>query len=221
MRPTGESTFVEKWRIAWQSPSYRKNLLLGLLGLVILFSLFPLFFQSIEKRHGILLHDWVLARIPARDVSLPILILIWATAALMLIRCIQRPDIFLTILWSYFLLCISRVITISLVPLEPPFGLLALNDRLANAFYGPTFITRDLFYSGHTASVFLMYLCLRKKTDRWFTLLSAIIVAVLLLVQHVHYTVDVIAAPFFTYAMYLIALRIVRQPLGNLNASPN
>ncbi len=215
MRPPAESSFVQKWRLAWQSPSYKKNLLLGLLALLILFSIFPWFFQTIEKRHGIVLHDWVLVRLPSHNVSIPIFILIWATAALMFIRCIQHPDIFLTILWSYVLLCLSRVITISLVPLEPPIGLLALNDRLANAFYGPTFITRDLFYSGHAASVFLMYLCLRKKSDKLFTLVSTIIVAILLLVQHVHYTIDVIAAPFFTYAMYLIALRIIKQPPGN------
>jgi len=211
MLPTAQEYFGEKWQSAWQSVVFRKKLFLGLLALVIIFSVFPWFFQTIEKRHGIQLNDWVLNGLPSYNVSTPIFIFIWLTTMLMLLRCIQSPEIFIRILWSYTLLCYSRVITIGLVPLDPPAGLIALNDRLANAFYGPTFITRDLFYSGHTASVFLMFLCFRNKVDKWFTLCATIIVGILLLIQHVHYTVDVIAAPVFAYAMYLLAMRIVKS----------
>jgi hypothetical protein len=41
-------------------------------------------------------------------------------------------------------------------------------------------------------------------------LLSSILLGVLLLIQHVHYTIDVVAAPVFTYALYRISLIITK-----------
>ena len=193
--------------------------------LVIIFSFFPWFFQTIEKRHGFLLNDWVLSRIPPTDVSIPIFIFIWLSTILMTVRFIQEPEIFLIFLWSYVFLCISRIITISIIPLEPPKGLIDLTNHLANAFYGPKFVTRDLFYSGHTASVFLIFLCLRKKYDKLFALTATIIVGILLLVQHVHYTIDVLAAPFMAYFMYFLGIKIASNGFlhtkNSQKASPN
>jgi len=210
MPQSAKEYFGQNWQMAWQSPVFRKKMLTGSLILVVLFSFFPWFFQTIEKRHGTRLNDLLLSRIPAYDVSIPIFLFLWAATLLIIYRGVQNPNIFIRILWSYTLLCLSRVITICVVRLDPPAGLLPLNDRLANAFYGPTFVTRDLFYSGHTASVFLIFLCLQKKGDKWFALLASVSVGVLLLIQHVHYTVDVVAAPFFAYLMYLLAIKIIR-----------
>jgi PAP2 superfamily C-terminal len=220
-----QGSYLQKWKTALQSSDFQKKMWGGIIALVVLFSFFPLFFQAIQKRHGFLLNDWVLNRLPVFDASIPIFIFIWMTTLLIVVRFIKDPEIFLTFLWCYNLLCISRMITISIIPLDPPQGLVALTDRLANAFYGPTFITRDLFYSGHTASVFLIFLCLRKKADKLFALLSTIIVGVLLMIQHVHYTIDVLAAPLFAYAMYLLGTKIAGNSLiqakKSQKASPN
>jgi PAP2 superfamily C-terminal len=226
MSHQNQESSIQKWKTVLQSSDFQKKLWGGIVALVIIFSFFPWFFQAIEKRHGFLLSDWVLNRIPVHDESIPIFILIWLAALLILVRFIQDPEIFLCFLWGYNLLCISRIITISIVPLDPPRGLVELTDRLANAFYGPKFITRDLFYSGHTASVFLIFLCLRKKADRIFALSAAIIVGVLLMIQHVHYTIDVLAAPLFAYAMYFLGMKIVGknsflQTKKSQKASPN
>jgi hypothetical protein len=203
-------SFKKNWLDAWHSPDFRWKLLAGLLLLILIFSLFPWFFQTIEKRKGVVMNDWILEQIHPVNVSVPIFLFIWSTTLLLLVRCIQHPDIFLSILWGYSLVCLSRVCTISLVPLDPPAGLLELTDRMGNAFYGSRFITRDLFYSGHTASVFVFYLCLKKKSDRAYALTATIIVGALLLVQHVHYTIDVVAAPFFCFCMYRVSTNILK-----------
>ena len=225
MLNTNQVSYLQKWKSAWQSLDFRKKMWGGIIALVILFSFFPWFFQAIERRQGILLNDWVLNVLPVFDASIPIFILIWLATLLIVVRFFQDPEIFLCFLWCYILLCISRIITISLVPLDPPRGLVPLTDRLANAFYGPKFITRDLFYSGHTASVFLIYLCLKRKADKIFALLATLVVGVLLIIQHVHYTIDVLAAPLFAYAMYLLGTKIAGngslQAKKSQKASPN
>jgi hypothetical protein len=102
------------------------------------------------------------------------------------------------------------MISIWLVTLNPPEHLIALIDPISNTFYGKHFITKDLFYSGHTSSLFVIFLCLQKKTDRIFVLLCTIGVGSLLLVQHVHYTIDVLLAPPLTFLCYYIAKKITR-----------
>jgi len=66
-----------------------------------------------------------------------------------------------------------------------------------------------LFFSGHTATVFLLFLCLKKKQDKWLALGGSVLTGFLLLVQHVHYTIDVLAAPVFTYFIYISAVQLL------------
>src|SRR6516165_10109503 len=104
------------WPAYWRSYKFRRLLLLGLAAIAIILSLFPYFFQAIEKRHGYELNDWILNILPAHDVSKGIFFFIWTTTLLTLVRSVQDPMIFLSFLWSYTLLCLTRVVTITLVP---------------------------------------------------------------------------------------------------------
>ncbi len=194
------------WKTAWQDIIFRRKLIWGLILLISVLFFLPSFFRHIEQRNGYVLNDWVLEQIPAQNVSVIIFAIIWSTALLTIVRVIRQPSIFLLFLYSFIFLHLLRVITISLVPLNPPAGLIPLTDPISNYFYGRSFITKDLFYSGHTATQFLMFLCLQKKSDKVITLCTTIIVGVLVLVQHVHYTIDVVLAPLFTYIIFRCAL---------------
>jgi hypothetical protein len=207
---------MTSWQEAWTSPTFRRQVIAGTAIMILVLCLFPWFFQAIEARRGHQLHDWILKALAPWNASILIFLFIWISTLLSLLRCIQQPEIFVTMLWTYLFICLSRVMTIALVPLEPPVGLIPLADRLANSFYGPHFITRDLFYSGHTATMFMMCLCLKKNGDKLFTLIAALAVGILLLVQHVHYTIDVLAAPFFAWLMYRAALRTLRLNWGKI-----
>ena len=202
----------QRWTKAWESPLFRKKLIIGFILITVILSAFPFFFQVIEKRKGTFLNDWLLSRVPAYDMSIMIFILIWATSLLALFRAVQDPGFLMQFLWSYILLCILRILSISLIPLDPPINLLPLADPIANAFYGARFVTRDLFFSGHTASIFLIALCLKKRTDKALALLASLSIGILLLIQHVHYTIDVIAAPLLTYPIYLTGRKIANTP---------
>lgn len=202
----------QEWQEAWSVLAFRRKLITGMAIVIAILAMFPFFFQRIEQRHGIVLNDPLLGYLPAHNVSIPLFIIIWTLSTLAAIRAVQNPWMFLTFVWSFVLLSIFRMLSITLVPLDPPAGLIGLVDPLSNAFYGDKFITRDLFFSGHTSTVFLLFLCLPGKTDKKLALLATIGVGTLLLVQHVHYTLDVLGGFVFGWLAYRIATRtIVRE----------
>jgi hypothetical protein len=141
--------------------------------------------------------------IPPMNFSVIIFLLIWSVFILALIRCVQEPGICLIILLSVVALLVLRMISIYFVVLDPPEGLIVLTDPLTSLTYGGKgiFITKDLFFSGHTSNLFMVYLCLQKKGDKVFVLLSVLTVAVLVLVQHVHYSMDVLGAFVITFLL--------------------
>ena len=197
------------WSYAWSQSLYRIKFILVWVLIFPLLSVFHIFFEHIEKREGIVLNDWILDILPVHNVSLPVFICIWGAALLAIIRCVKSPQTLLLLLWTYLLVSVSRILFIWLVPLNPPPHLIPLIDPLTNFFYGKQYITKDLFYSGHTSSVFIIFLGLEKKGDKIFTLLLVICIAVLLLIQHVHYTIDILAAPIASYLCYRLAKLIV------------
>jgi membrane-associated phospholipid phosphatase len=198
------------WSKAWQERRFRNKTIIALLLVAIILTLLPTFFAFIEKREGMVLQDYVLDAIPAIDVSIPTFVIIWSVALLVFYRIYQNPRLFLVVAYGFILMCILRVLTISILPLNPPAGLIVLKDPIANIAYGGNgiFITKDLFYSGHTGNMFLFFLCLQHKWDKIFALTASFLVGILVLVQHIHYSIDVIAAFIFTYFIYLGAKKL-------------
>lgn len=190
------------WKQTWNSSLQRAQLIIGTILMAIISFMLPSFFNLIQKRDGPLLNDWVLSAIPPHNVSWAIFTVIWGIGFYALWRGIEKPTIYITYLWTFIFITILRVLAISLVPLNPPTGLIVLTDPLTAVFYGRSTITKDLFFSGHTSILFLAFLCLERKWDRILALVGTCIVACLLLVQHVHYTIDVIAAPIIIYPVY-------------------
>lgn len=195
--------FIDRWPQAWRDPRFRGRLIPGFLLALALLSALPPFFQAIEARAGTGLNDPLLHRLPPHDVSVAVFSCIWGAAALGIWTALRSPRFTLLFIWSFALLTASRMVSIWVTPLEPPHGLIPLVDPLANRFYGKSFITKDLFYSGHTATMFLFVYCFPLAWQRRLALAGGLAVGCLVLVQHVHYTIDVLAAPLLTYFCYL------------------
>jgi PAP2 superfamily C-terminal len=202
-------TYQSDWQEAWGNVVFRRKILITSAVLIIIIFSLPSFFHYIEKREGAYLHDLILQAIPPVDVSLPTFLIIWSISGLVIVRMIQNPGFALLMLSSFTLLCIARMVSITMVPLDPPDGLIRLNDPLTSMVYGgkDKFMTKDLFFSGHTSNMFLMCLCLSKKTDKYLAFAATIAVGILVLVQHVHYTIDVLAAFLFTYIIFQVSKR--------------
>lgn len=198
------------WSKAWQERRFRNKTIIALLLVTIILTLLPTFFAFIEKREGMVLQDYLLDVIPAMDVSIPTFIIIWSVVMLVLYRIYQNPRLFLVVAYGFILMCLARILTISLLPLNPPTGIITLQDPIANIAYGGNgiFITKDLFYSGHTGNMFLFFLCLEAKWDKIIALTASFLIGLLVLIQHIHYSIDVFAAFIFTYFIYLGAKKI-------------
>ena len=192
----------DNWKVTWNSRYKRWQVITGTVIMFAIIYTLPIFFGHIEKRKGAVLNDWLLVRIPPHNVSVLIFAIIWVMVLLILIRTFNHPSIYITYCWTLVFVCMVRFVTISVVALDPPPGMIPLVDPLNSVFYGNASITKDLFFSGHTTTMVLIFLCLEKRTDKIIALIAAFAVAYLLLVQHIHYTIDVLAAPIVVYPCY-------------------
>lgn len=208
----------EKWQHAWSNRAFRKNLALEILLLALMMVATFYFFNYLQYRNnGVVLNDWVLKMLPATNVSAYIVFFMTSVITLFILRSAVNPDMVLTFLLAFVFLLATRIITISITNLLAPPDLIVLKDPIGSLLYHSRFVTRDLFYSGHTASLFLFYLCSMKKIDKYYILFATVSVGILLLVQHVHYTVDVAFAPFFAFGCFWLSKRIMRFQHAYIN----
>ncbi len=67
------------------------------------------------------------------------------------------------------------------------------------------YFANDLFFSGHVAVPFLGFLLYHEsRSMKYLFLLSSIIMGIIVLLMHQHYSIDVFAAFFITYGSYKI-----------------
>lgn len=201
------------WAEAWDSKSFRWSFIMAL----VVFLIFPWkaddYFQWIQGRKGTVLGDWVLEQIPAFDVSKLIFTIIYMSVIYLLITLIGRPKTFLWFAWAFNIETTFRFASIYLVALEPPLGLVDLHDPLAEIFiYGENMaITKDLFFSGHTATMVFVAYFLPTKQGRFIAIGLTGMIMVLLAIQHVHYSIDIIAAPIVTWISIQISQKVLRR----------
>ena len=212
----------DTWSYAWSQPLFRIKFIVVWLLIFPLLTVFHVFFAFIEKREGIELSDWLLEQLPVHNVSLPVFLFIWGAALLAIIRCIKSPQILLLLLWSYLLVSLSRMLCIWLVPLNAPPHLIPLVDPLTNFFYGKQYVTKDLFFSGHTGLPFLAALAFW-HIPQWrafYLALTAFFGAVVLL-GHYHYSIDVLAALFITHGVFQISCWLFGRDNALFRSSEN
>ena len=193
------------WKQAFSNTSFKSKFILGSILILLNLCAFNPYFAFIQQRPGVQLHDYLLSRLPSDDVSVLIFSVIYFSVIVGIRRALKYPQLFLTFMWAYLILNLVRMSTMYFVPLEPPAGLVSLTDPLLVPFYGKTSITKDLFFSGHTSTVALVFLVVKEKWEKILMIIATITVGILLLVQHIHYTIDVVMAPFFVYIIFHFA----------------
>lgn len=106
------------------------------------------------------------------------------------------------------LFIIIRSMFVSMTHIGPYPSKLILESPLLN------FITsgNDLFFSGHTGLPFLIALIFwNHPYIRILFVLASIVFGIIVLLSHLHYSIDVFAAFFITYTIYHIALKLFRK----------
>ena len=194
------------WRQLFKEPKFKTEFIFTILILAIFLFSYTHFLDYVQSRNGVVLPDPILKMFTPINLTWVIFTLIYASIVTAVISFIKKPKVLMTALQAYALMIFFRIIVMYAMPLNPPEQMLRLDDPFVQFFGSGKILTKDLFFSGHTATLFLLFLISDSKILRRIFLTFTIMVAVSLLLQHVHYSVDVFSAPFFAYASYRIVI---------------
>jgi len=197
-------SFKINWKAFLSNKKNRNELFLTIIILAAILIFFSQFLLFIEGRTGVILSDPILNLFPPIDLTWFTFTLIYLSLLTALFELIKAPERLLLALQCYGLMVILRVIAMYLMPLEAPSTLLPLNDPFVQLFGEGNILEKDLFFSGHTATLFLLFLLIEKRSMKIIFLIFTLLVGVSVILQHVHYSIDVYVAPFFAYTSYRI-----------------
>jgi hypothetical protein len=206
------------WNNLWENKTYLFTWIFLFSLVLVTLKLTSLFLSYNESRiSGVQLNDIVLQYLPVSDVSTPLFTITWLCILACLPIALRTPKKSMVLFISILFMSIARSLTLYLVPLQPPIDIIPLRDTfLEVSFYDNKVMVRDLFFSGHTANLVLAFFLVDVKWMKIIVGVCTFIVAFLLLKQHVHYTIDVVAAPFFAYLAYRFAKMLTEKILAFL-----
>ncbi len=197
-----------EWRQLFKKPAQRYTFLITIVILISALNFFAKFLIYVETRQGVYLQDPLFKHFIAVDFNTLIFILIYGSLLTGLISLLPHPRYLILALQTYSLMVLFRFMAMYLTPLEVPEGIINLRDPLVFTLGTGQFITKDLFFSGHIASLTILFFTAKNKYLKWLFLLLTIIVAGMIFMQKAHYSIDMLVAPFFAFMAYSIAKTI-------------
>ena len=194
---------IEEYRTHWGRADFRTSMRISVLAFSL--SLVAISYASnyANSRASNAVTDIVLSNIPVVDVSDWF---VYGTFALIIFTCLlffdhpkRMPFMLFTLAVFYFV----RALFVSLTHLGP-FPLQTINDFgtiITKLFFGG-----DYFFSGHTGTPFLLALIFwRTPWIRNVYLAWTLFFSIIVLLGHLHYSIDVLSALFVSYAVADIA----------------
>jgi hypothetical protein len=207
---SSDKQISKAWSEAWTVKSFRIQAIITLI-VVLSFSLvFNRFFDFVEARQGELLQDYILELLPAYNVSWAVFFFLYTGIIFGLASHFAYPKVILLAFQTYILVTLCRIGTITLLPLEAPIGYLPLREPFVQLFTtGGKIISKDLFFSGHMSTILSVYFSINRSGPKAYLFVCSLMIGILLLVQHVHYTIDVIVAIPATFIIFHFCRRYV------------
>jgi len=120
---------------------------------------------------------------------------------------------------SLALFTLIRAIFVTLTHISPfpTHAVIDLPFFLNNEALSGIFTGNDLFFSGHTGLPFLLALIFwEHKTERTIFLSFSILFAIVVLLGHIHYSIDVLSAYFITFSIFQICKILFKKEWGLL-----
>jgi hypothetical protein len=162
----------------------------------------------VKTINGVAVGDIILNNVPTVDVDVLIIYGSLIFTFLILFLVIEKPRYLIFTLKALSVFIIVRSFLISLThlgvnPQEVKFDTHIFGFGLYNFLYNTK---NDFFFSGHTGVPFLMALIFwnEKFWGRFFVFVS-LFFGTSVLLGHIHYSIDVFAAPLITYSIFEIA----------------
>jgi hypothetical protein len=158
-------------------------------------------------------HDIFLDNLPV--VNLDFVIVLWAIATWVLawwLLVIEPRRLLLgTKAIALYVICRAFFITLTHIGAYPT-QFSPGPENIGFSFYSLFTFQGNYFFSGHTAFPFLIALLFwDSRLLRRLFLFLTVFFGVTVLLAHVHYSIDVFAAPFITYGVFVITARVFRE----------
>ncbi len=198
----------QNWKAALGKKWFQVQFGWGLLYVVLILCCAPLIFTTIQSRKGEVFNDPLIQWFTPIDVSWPTFVVIYLAVVLGIISLYKQPYSINRLLLAYSFVTTARIWSVYLSNFDPPTDTIPLEDPFLKLFiYDNTQVTKDLFFSGHTCTMALLWLTAIRPLMKNLFLMGTIATALLVVIQHVHYSIDVIAAiPFTWISVYLADL---------------
>lgn len=180
-------------------------LLIGNLLLCLTFIYFYArhFMPFVENREdGFRYTDRILEWIHPKDCSVWNAVLLYLSAAACAWDHIWSMETAVQWVQVHTMFCFCRMFCLFMIPLLPPNGYIPMRDPLVDWATGSTDepLSRDLLPSGHCAFVTANFMMATSEEALYIHGICMVVIPILLLVQHVHYTIDVFVAYFIAFA---------------------
>lgn len=125
---------------------------------------------------------------------------------------LMRPRYILFTLKAFALLVATRAFFISLTHVGIYPGVIHPDVGIFNGIYQYLNLETGYFFSGHTSVPFLFALIFWKEPrTRFIFLIVSFVMGTAVLLAHVHYSIDVFAAPFIAYGVFTMARNVFKS----------
>ena len=209
----------ENHKNLWKDKSFILSVILGVVLLLAAFGInyFAGVFASNSASSSVT--DIILDNTRVWDVTFIFIngaVIFWA---FMMIMMMVEPKRLSFTLKSLALFTVIRSGFIILTHLAPfPVHLMLPEKNLIDIFS----FSGDLFFSAHTGAPFLMALIFwDHKYIRYVCLLASVTFGVVVLLGHLHYSIDVFAAFFITYSIYHLAMYFFKHDFAFIKKYEN
>ena len=201
-------SFVSLYKTFFADRRIVKLALVALLFLVI--SVFINFYAGMYANvsQSNYVTDIILSNTRAFDVDMLFVYSTFIAFVAIILYCIKKPFQISYIVKSIALFVAIRSAFIILTHIGAyPTSIPMDQNMTFYSFFSHFSFTGDLFFSGHTGLPFLLALIAWKnKLLRYFLLAVTLYFATIVLMWHLHYSIDVLSAFFISYGIYHISL---------------
>ena len=192
-----------QWREIFSSNKKTALFVVGIAALLSAFAVNNKVSTYVDHVQGAAVGDLILDNIPIYDLNF---IFFWAVLLFWAGNIIYRlifPKEFPFILVSMSLFVMVRCFFIALTHLGPPETLLVVPEELS--YYS---FNADLFFSAHVGTPFFYALLTSVKRVKWIAIIYSIIMVVIVLMSHGHYSIDIFASFFIAHSLSILMLKL-------------
>ncbi|MBP9095434.1 MAG: hypothetical protein KBG21_02435 [Ignavibacteria bacterium] len=216
-------TYSQIWKTFFSDKKNRYLFPLTVVFLVATMSIFARFLVFNEGRtYLVKINDPLFNLFHAIDLNIIAFPVIYVALITFIVYNSFRPKTLMFAFNCYALMVWIRMFAMYITPLDVPAGAIDLNDPIVFLVGTGVAVQKDLFFSGHTASLTLLAIIVYNakkisgqdytfKIDSFMKIIFFFFLAIVassVVLQKAHYTIDVFAAFFFAYGAYSIVKKV-------------